>query len=407
MPPAGEPALTVALATMSGGADHRDALVLLLLGGLFALGMPRITVRGRRRFWHPWANSGLLLLLAGYAIGPAQLAWISAETGTALRPMLGLLLAAAGVLVGMQLRLAYLRQAGGGFLVRQSSAAGLQFLTAAFPLAIASTALLPLGEALGCAAFVGACALATAQRPPLSTEERTAPKHLVTGHVMAAGWWNLLALAGGSLALSLAFQPPPGSEALPPQTVLIGTPMVLGLLMGWLTRRAANRSDLYLFLLAVLALSGGLALAVRGVPLFFGILVGAVLVNVATRRSTALEEALEELEQPLAMGIGLLAGLCVRVDGEAMVWMWLLPLLLLLSRWGVRQHLSPTSSDLGLPRERRFAPGGSTGVLLVACAVLAPYPGSALVGPVVVALAVATLVSDVVERRGQRTELAL
>jgi hypothetical protein len=155
----------------------------------------------------------------------------------------------------------------------------------------------------------------------------------------------------------------------------------------------------------VLALSGGLALAVRAVPLFFGILVGAVLVNVATRKSTSLEEALEELEQPLAMGIGLLAGLCMRLDGEVPVWLWLLPLLLLAARWGMRGSLSPTAKDLGLPHERRFAPTGSTGVLLVACAVLAPHPGSTLVGPLLVALSLATLASDLVERRPQRGEV--
>lgn len=398
MPPVGEVLALLMASTASGGSGHRDALVLLLIGGFFALGMPRITVRGRRRFWHPWANSGLLLLLVGYAIGPAQLEWISEDTGAALRPVLGLLLSAAGVLVGMQLRLTYLRRAGSGFLARESGAASLQFLAAAFPLAIAATVLLPLAEGLGCAAFIGACALASAQRPPLSTEERTSPKRLVSGHVMAAGWWNLLALAGGSLALSFAFQPLPGHGALPPQTLLIGTPMVLGLLCGWLTRRAANRSDLYLFMLAVLALSGGLALAVRAVPLFFGILVGAVLVNVATRRSTALEEAFEELEQPLAMGIGLLAGLCVPLGREIPLWLWLVPLLLMLSRWGLRGNLSPTAVDLGLPQERRFSAPGATGVLLVACAVLAPHPGSDLVEPLMVALALLTLVNDVVER---------
>lgn len=405
MPPVGELVGTL-LAAAVPATGHRDALVLLLIGGFFALGMPRISVRGRRRFWHPWANSGLLLLLVGYGIGPMQLGWISSGTSTTLRPLLGLLLTAAGVLVGMQLRLAYLRRAGAGFLVRQSGAALMQFLTIALPLALAATVLLPTGEALGCAAFIGACAVATAQRPPLSTEERTSPRRLVADHVMAAGWWNLLALAGGSLALSLAFQPPPGDEALPPQTLLIGTPMVLGLLCGWLTRRAANRSDLYLFLLAVLALSGGLALAVRAVPLFFGILVGAVLVNVATRKSASLEEALEELEQPLAMGIGLLAGLCMRQDGEVPLWLWLLPLALMLVRWGVRGHLSPTARDLGLAHERRFAPTGSTGVLLVACAVLAPYPGSALVVPLVAALTVATLVGDLVGRRTPPGEVA-
>jgi hypothetical protein len=401
MPPPGALlALTGLLPAAGAAVVQRDAVVLLLLGGVLALGMPRISVRGRRRFWQPWANSGLLPLLVGLAIGPAQLGWISDDAGAALRPLLALLLAAAGVLIGTQLRFAYLRHAGPGFLRRHSTHALLQALAAAAPVAAAVWLVFPPALALGCAALVGACAVATAQRPPMSVEDRLPPRQVVAGHVMAAGWWNLLALAGGSLALSLAFQPPPGADSIPPQTLLIGTPVVLGLVCGWLALRAVNRDDLYLFLLAVLALSGGLALAVRAVPLFFGILVGAVLVNVAMRKSTALEEALEELEQPLAMGIGLLAGLCLGQLEEGTLWLWLVPPVLLASRWLVRARLSPTAADLGLAHERRFAPTGSTGVLLVACAVLAPSPAPALVAPLVTALVVLTLVSDLRERRG-------
>ncbi len=382
------------------GATNLDALVLLLLGGVLALGMPRISVRGRRRFWQPWANSGLLPLLVGLAIGPTQLGWISDDASFALRPMLGLLLAAAGVLIGTQLRFAYLAHAGVGFIMVQSTGALLQFAATAIPIGLVAWTVFPPAQALGCAALIGACAVATAQRPPLSVEDRVSPKRVVSGHVMAAGWWNLLAFAGGSLALSLAFQPELGADAIPPQTLLIGTPVVLGVVCGWLALRAADRNDLYLFLLAVLALSGGLALAVRAVPLFFGILVGAVLVNIATRKSTPLEEVLEGLEQPLAMGIGLLAGLCLGGQEDPSLWLWLVPPVLMLSRWGMRGRWSPTAADLALAHERRFAPSGSTGVLLVACAVLAPFPAPLLVGPLVTALILLTLVSDVIERRG-------
>ena len=407
MPPVGALLALGPVLPAAVGAAQLDALVLLLLGGLLALGMPRISVRGRRRFWQPWANSGLLPLLVGIAIGPTQLGWISGEASSALHPLLALLLAAAGVLIGTQLRFAYLQRAGGRFLVGHSTAALVQFAATALPVALAAWTVFSPAQALGCAALVGACAVATAQRPPLSIEDRASPRRVVSGHVMAAGWWNLLALGSGSLALSLAFQPLPGGDAIPTQTLLIGTPVVLGVVCGWLALRAANREDLYLFLLAVLALSGGLALAVRAVPLFFGILVGAVLVNIAARKSTALEEALEELEQPLAMGIGLLAGLCLGQQDEINLWLWLLPPVLMLTRWGVRGRLSPTADDVGLPRERRFAPTGSTGVLLVACAVLAPAPAPALVGPLVTALVLLTLISDVCERRGTaRVEVA-
>jgi hypothetical protein len=396
--PAFESLAALFAGAVGSGTSGLDALVLLMLGGLLALGMPRISVRGRRRFWHPWANNGLLLLLVGLAIGPTQLGWISVPASEALRPMLGLLLTAAGVLVGTQLRFSYLRRAGAGFLVRHTAAGSVQFAAAAIPTALMAVSTMPVPLALGCAALVGACAVATAQRPPLSTEEHTSPKEIVARHVMSAGWWNILALVGGSLALSVAFQPPASDALWSPQFLLLGTPVVLGVVCGWLALRATNRDDLYLFLLAMLALSGGLALAVRAVPLFFGILVGVVLVNVAARKSSALEAVLEALEQPLAMGIGLLAGLCLG-EQQVAAWMWLLLPVVILARWGVRHRLSPTHVELGLPNERRFAPAGSSGVLLVACAVLAPDPAPALVAPLVTALGLLTLVSDVVERR--------
>lgn len=403
MPSAGELVALAPSAPVVVSATNLDVLVLVLVGGLFALGMPRITVRGRRRFWHPWANSGLLPLLLGLAIGPTQLGWITTETCEAMRPLLSLALAAAGVLVGTQLRFAYLRGAGIGFLTRQTSAALVQFMLVFLPLAGAALTQLPWPMALGAAGLVGACAVATTQRPPWSSEERTSPRVLVTGHVVPCGWWNVIALVGGSVALSFGFQ----QDALPdamisPQGLLLGTPVVLGLVCGWLTLRAPNRDDLYLFLLAVLALSGGLALAVHAVPLFFGILVGVVLVNVAARRSTHLEGVLEELEQPLAMGTGLLAGLCL-THLVVEPWIWLMMPVLVLGRWGVRGRLSPTVSDLGLPVERRFAPPGSAGVLLIGAAVLAPDPAPMLVVPLVAALVAVTLFSDLIERGPQRT----
>jgi hypothetical protein len=389
-------AVTASAANSAAATSHLDALVLVLLGGIFALGLPSIAVRGRRRFWHPWVNSGLLPLFIGLAIGPTQLGWISEQASTALRPLLGLALAAAGVLVGTQLRFAYVVRAGMPFVLKQSSAAMLQWTLAAVPTFILSWTVFNLPLAIGCAAFCGACAVATVQRPPLSSDERTPIREVIARHVMPAGWWNILSLVGGSLTLSLWFSPLSNDAEVSPQ-LLFGTPVILGLVIGWLALRATKLDDLYLFLLAVLALSGGLALALRAVPLFFGILVGVVLVNVAARKSTALEAVLEELEQPLALGVGLLAGLCL-MPQIPMTWMWLLPLFLVLSRWSLRGTISPTGNELGLVGERRCAPAGSTGVLLIACAVLAPEPAPALTQPLIIGLALLTVVGTSVEQ---------
>jgi hypothetical protein len=381
----------------TGATSHLDALVLVLLGGIFALGLPSLAVRGRRRFWHPWVNSGLLPLLIGLAIGPTQLSWISEQASTALRPLLGLALAAAGVLVGTQLRFAYVVRAGLPFIAKQSSGAFLQWTLAAVPTFFLCLSVFDLPLALGCGALCGACAVATVQRPPLSTDERISIRDVISQHVMPAGWWNILSLVGGSLTLSLWFSPLSHDTEISPQMLLFGTPIVLGLIIGWLALRATKLDDLYLFLLAVLALSGGLALALRAVPLFFGILVGVVLVNVAARKSTALEAVLEELEQPLALGIGLLAGLCLQPQAP-IAWIWFIPLFLVLSRWALRGTISPTGKELGMIGERRFASAGSTGVLLIACAVLAPAPAPALAQPLIVGLALLTMVGMGVEQ---------
>jgi hypothetical protein len=372
---------------------------------LLALGLPRILVRGRRRFWHGWVNSGLLPLLIGLAIGPTQLGWISDQACQSLRPLLGLALAAAGVLVGMQFRMSYLRAAGIFFLFRQSSGAVAQFLFAFIPLFGLGYCFIEWPMALSSAALVAMCAVASAQRPPLSAEERIPLREVVSGHVMPCGWWNALTLVGGSVVLSIGFTITADVEQpLPHYIQLLFTPLALGLFCGWLTQRASNQDDQYLFLLAVLSLSGGLALAVDAVPLFFGLLVGIVLVNVANRKSTALEGELEELEQPLAVGIGLLAGLCLTTNSTE-IWIWLVVPVLIFARWFFRHRISPTHPLIGLPRDRRFAAPGAASVLVVGCAVAAHDPVPMMVLPLIAALAILTLVSDMVERRPLPPEL--
>ena len=43
-------------------------VVLMLVVGLIALGLPTVTHRDEKRFWHPWLNAGLLPLVAGMLV---------------------------------------------------------------------------------------------------------------------------------------------------------------------------------------------------------------------------------------------------------------------------------------------------------------------------------------------------
>ena len=382
-----------------------DALILLLVGGGLALGLPHLTARTRRRFWHPWINTGLLPLLVGIFLGPASPfgdGWLSLTTAHALQPFLAVALAAAGVLLGTQIRPAYLNAAGWPFIRRESSRALATFLWVAVPAGLAAWWLLARsGEfgpwaAVGVAGLAGAAAVATTQRLPRAAEDQ--PHHqLVLGHVVPAGWWNLIACVVAALALGVGNHPGQGFTGLLLALVL---PAALGLLLGRTATTAPSPAEAFLLLPAVLALAGGLALALGGAPLLTGLVIGCVLVNAGGGRAVLVERAMDELEQPVAIAAGLLAGLCLEPLAPPLA-AWLI-LLILPARWALRSMQvagSPTRIELGSSRDRRLASAGATGVLLVAGASIAPAPLSALVVPLTVMFTLGTLIADLSERR--------
>jgi len=352
-------------------------LLLLLVAGLLAIGLPKVTRRDRRRSWHPWLNSGLLPLLFGMALAPA-LGDVVAE---ALRPLLALATAAAGVLAGSQLRIAYLQRAGRGFLQRQSASALLVFvLTALIAWSLLIVLGLPLAQSLSWSGLTGAICVATSQRslPVLDFEVRH--RDVVLGHVAPAGWWNIIALALGGGVLSLVHGGPvavlAGSVSWVQALLELGLPLLLGIALGWLASRARNRDEGYLFLLAVLGTAGGMGLALGSAPLFTGLLLGATFANVVLGRAGLMEGPLEELEQPVVVATGLLAGLCLgdwpRLWTASLTpqWSaWLLAALFFAGRWILRGRFSPTSPLLAARGERRYASAGATGVLLLGCLV--------------------------------------
>jgi hypothetical protein len=385
-------------------AGSTDTLILLLVGGGLALGLPHVTARTRRRFWHPWINTGLLPLLGGILLGPASPfgdGWLSPDTARALQPFLAVALAAAGVLLGTQIRPAYFNAAGWPFIRRESMHALITFTALALPAGAVAWWLLPhqandLGTwaAVAVGGLAGAAAVATTQRLP--SEVESLPHHqLVMGHVVPAGWWNLLACGLGALALGVGDRPGQGLGGLLLAMVL---PAVLGLLLGRTATSAPSRAEALVLLPAVLALAGGLALAVGGAPLLTGMVIGCLLANAGGGRAVLVERAMDELEQPVAIAAGLLAGLCLEpLSTPPAAW---LVLLILPARWWLRSTRlagSPTRPEVVCGRDRRLASSGATGVLLVAGASLAPAPLSELVVPLTVMFAVGTLVADVAD----------
>ncbi len=394
---------------MAAPGTSLDTLVLLLVGGGLALGLPHVTARSRRRFWHPWINTGLLPLLLGIMIGPAgplgihgDGGWLSRATADALKPFLAVALAAAGVVLGTQVRPAYLAAAGREFLWRESRRALTTFVVVGMPAAAVAWWLLPrVGPLAGTWAAVaiggvaGAAAVVTSQRLPSAATHHPAQR-LILGHVVPAGWWNLLACLLGALALGIGDHPGQGLNGLLLALVL---PAILGLLLGRTATTAPSSTEALLLLPAVVALAGGLALALGGAPLLTGMVVGAMLVNAGGGRVVLVERAMDELEQPIAMAAGLLAGLCLESTAIPMVaWLMVLviPLRWLLrgSRLGVRIAGSPTRPDVASLRARLLAPAGASGVLLIAGASIAPAPLPALVIPLTVAFALGTLLSE-------------
>ncbi len=377
-----------------------DALILLLVGGGLALGLPHVTARDRQRFWHPWVNSGWLPLLLGMTLGPAFPwpggGWLSLATAESLQPFLAVALTAAGVLVGTQLRPAHLVAAGAPFVRRQTTSAMCTFTLAAIPGAGLGLLLVDGWAAVAVAGLIGALAVASSQRPPLAAETADAvSRHqVVMGQVVPAGYWNLLALGLGALALGIGDRPHQGWRSL---LLAVALPAALGLVLGRTAAGARSRAEAFLFLPAVLALAGGLALVLGSAPLFTGLVVGCVLANAGRGRAALVERSIDELEQPVAVATGLLAGLCL----EAQVfssWAWLAVLLVPL-RWVLRGWWSPTAHALAPRRDRRLAPASAAGVLLIAGASLAPPPLPSLVVPLTVALTLGTLIADLVERR--------
>lgn len=350
--------------------------ILLVVAGIGAFALPHMAPRRQRRLWQPWIESGLLPVFVGSLVHIIWAPWLAERDQHIwddLRSLLALALTAAGMLAGMQLRLAYLRSAGRVFLQRQTGRACGQGLAVMIPatiaIALGSAMRIPPSHIVVLIGLLGALAIATSQRIPLTGSRTGRHLDLVHHHVTPAGWWNLVALFAAGISLYIARL----GEGTTVWTavLLLGVPITLGLLMGRLAVDAKNRNEAYLFLLAMLTLGGGITLAIGGSPLLSGLLIGACFNNVTLGRAATLERVLEELEQPMLIATGFFVGLTLEYGAQDMTW-WLMAALLLPGRWIYRRWISPTRSDLAKPLERTTATPGATGLLIIGAISLAP-----------------------------------
>ena len=378
--------------------------LLLVVVGILALGVPHSSSKDRRRFWHPWIENGLAPFLLGAVLLPIIFSSID-ETAIpgideSLRALLIISLTAAGMLAGTQLRLAYLHRAGPSFLIRQTCLAMGQGLLVFIPVVTLLLVLTDLAiiEAVGTSLIMSAFSMASSQRP-MKTAIFARHRAVILNHVVPAGWWNLLAILFGAVGVALCIVPAHVHEAAVGMTWLIwlGIPVLLGISLGRLASKAHNRDEAYVFLLAIIAICGGVTIAEGGSPLLGGLLLGAAFVNISLGRSAMVERAIEDLEQPLVLSSGLFAGLCLHIQSQQWDWTWCgIAVLVILLRISYRRYWSPTGGHVSTISERMLASPGATGVLFLGSLVLIPNNVGAiqLLQPFILALFALTVIDE-------------
>ena len=350
-----------------------NQVLLLVVVGALALAVPgRRSTAIAHGSWRVWLHSGLLAVLAGW-VGALLL---PLETREPLRPLLALVVSAAGFSAGTQLRLAYVMRAGPQFLLSQSLRALAVGSIAAAVWIIACALSSQISTAMMIwAPVVAALAICTSQRAP-ATASAFAVSHrdVMFGHVARAGWWNLCAFAIAGAALWWAL----GGATSGDGWLAWLAPIVAGLIFGRLARRVASRDEAYVLLLGMLATLAGLALTFEAAPLLLGLLAGAIFINVTSARSMTFETVLEGARAALGYFHRPVGGLLLPVSGVELV---VVPLVaaLVVTRLAARWWWHPTTTALGSRRERQFVCPGAAGVIVLGAAVAAaPEQATAL-----------------------------
>ncbi len=296
-------------------------VLIALLGARFSFSTERVPAGPRLLF-----RTGTHFLFVGFLLGPPVLELMSREAITQLFPLLGLGLGWVGMLFGLQLDRTTLDQFPRRFLVAAVFQAALAFLVV---LGVGVLVAVVYGVATRSVLMVVAIAAAIASVSTPGAVAMVSSNFAARGEVRRLLFF-IASIDGlvGVLALDLAYAlfhditRPTVDPALGWFWALssVGLAVVCAVAFLWLGRLRPNREELVLYLLGVTALSAGAALQLQLSPLFVGIVIGAIVINVSPD-GDRIFEAMRTWEKPIYVVMLLLAGALLRFP----TW-WILPI---------------------------------------------------------------------------------
>ncbi len=260
----------------------------------------------------PAVAGGLGYLLLGWAGGPQVTGLIGFEALSDLDPLFNLAIGWVGLLLGLQLKIADLKQ----ITPREVTGSLLHFLVVS---GLAFAGLFPLflkiapADALGASLILSLIAGASSPTFVLLIEGKDMAREAAGRRMLLyANLSCLYAVLFNGLVVVIFFPQPDLAGWLPaaPLRVLfsIGLAAVLAFLFHFFMSHGAANRRLALLLIGMMVFCGGVAAVTQVPPLFLNLLVGAWLVNQA-RHGNRLYHFLVVYERPLFLTLIVVAGL--------------------------------------------------------------------------------------------------
>lgn len=289
-------------------------ILIALLGARLSFSTERVPAGARLLF-----RTGTHFLFLGMLLGPLVLDLLTPTALERLTPLLGLGLGWIGLLFGLQLERETLASFPWTFhvvAVGQAAITFALFLAGAFGLMQLGGWNLADHAALAVAAAATAAVSAPAGIALISTNflVRGQVRRLLFFAASIDGLVGIVLLHGLYSALLSAA---PGGGVDGDRFVLwlaAGAALgaVCGILFVWLLRLRPDAEELVLYILGISALCAGAALQLGISPLFAGLVLGAIVANLARDRARVFT-ALQRWEQPIYLVLLILAGSLLRL----------------------------------------------------------------------------------------------